>query len=325
MMGVMHYELDDEPWQYPPASSAGGGAIPIGSVLQNEVKGWPPLVQIGAGFDLVTNAQWFIDVATTTTKATAVPISGEAGLDAKFSDAIKCVTSTANAGWAQRYTYADEPRIKLGTKLSALVWVASTAGGVDCVVKLLNSDASQTVGTLVLTDGDWDLYSVNGHVCAGTYVDLQVTKTTAGTFYAGGSITVMVGSSAIALKPRGLRFRWLDPVTAVDFTGAADPATWTTVDLTSAASALAVKALINAFIYEQLSEYKLFIRRHDSAAGANDQSLVLYLDTAGTSVQNQVMALLDDAQIFEYYLDRTANTSNIDAGGLYLQGYEEWE
>lgn len=305
------------------------GLITHGAVLQNEVKGWPPLVQIGAGFDLVTQNQWFDDVATPTTKASAVPVSGEAGLTAKFTDVIKCVTDAANEGFMQRFTYAAEPRIKLGVTLSALIWVGSTAGGVDCTVKLLNSDATETAGVLVATDGDWDLYLVEAHVCAGTFVDLQVTKDTAGTFYAGGDITVILGANAVELRPRQLRMRWRDAVSVKDLTGLADEATWTDIDLTSVTSALAAMAFIAGRIADNTAsdDFGLFSRRNGSSE-APDLSLNAIGRAGGTEIHEVIhgsLILLDDAQIFEYYLDRIAGSGTLQAGAISLRGWWEWE
>ena len=296
--------------------------------LQNEFKAWPPLVRIGSGFDLVTANHWFDAVGTPTTQATAVPASGEASLDAKFLQVIKCVTDAANEGWSQRYTYADEPRIKSGKKISGQIWLGTTSGGSSgLTVKLVNSDASNTTGTVVATDGDFSLYKIPDHTCAGTYVELVVTKDASGTFYAGGNITVMVGRNVVELAPRGLTYRHVTPVEVVSLDGAGDPNTWTDIDLTSSASPLAAIAQIHTQILGVSgSSWALGIRRNGSsdALGAINQFM-------GTSSNVEIRptmtgeVILDDVQIFEYILDRFSGSGSIGDGAISLWGYWEWE
>ena len=310
------------------------GLITDGAVLQNEVKGWPCLVQIGAGFDMVTQNQWWDDVGTPSTKATAVPVSGEAGLTAKFREVIKCVAAAAGDGFKQRYTYAEEPRIQSGETISAAVWVGSTAGSVDCTVKLVNSDASSSNGVLVLTFGDWDLYVVEAHVCAGTYVELQIAKSTSGTFYAGGSITVMIGSNAIMLPPRKTVQRWFDGHDGTPniktLTGLADEVTWTDIDVTSVTSPLACKAYVHAILNEASAgnRFDVFARRNGTTTAGTPSISSQLIIASGAVAELQLSIwpqILDDAQIFEYYLDRNAGATTLDFGEIYLRGYEEWE
>ena len=307
------------------------GLIADGAILQNEVKAWPPLIQIGSGLDMVTGNHWWDTVGTPTTEATAVPVSGEAGLEAKFLDVIKCVTDAANEGFKQRYTYSEEPRIKSGAVISALVWVGHASGVASCdvTVKLLNSDASETVGAVIASTTDWECHLVEGHSCAGTYVDLQVTKDTAGTFYAGGPITVMLGASAIGLNPRRELFRARDGSAVKTLTGIGDEAAWTDVDCTSATSALATRALmsVNLLTTSTSDGYDLFIRRNGSSAAANAQQCVASVPSIAGTIRNhnQIVQLLDDAQIFEYYLDRWAGSTTLDEGTINLVGYWEWE
>lgn len=310
------------------------GVITYGAILQNEVKGWPAVVKIGSGIDLVTSALWWDDEGTPTTKATAVPASGEAGLDAKFTEVIKCVTDAADEGFNQRYTYADEPRVKSGVALSALVWVASTAGSVDCTVKLRNSDASETVGTLVLTSGDWDLYLVEDHTCAGTYVELVVTKDTSGTFYAGGPITVMVGEDAISLGPRGVIYRLCSAAdTAVEnLTGTATKA-YGDIDLTSQSSPLAVigdfhaevaEATTGIFGYNIRPNWENWAGPSTPAAATNVAIKAGAEPSDVERMTNDFTMILDDQQIIETGLANSGG-GTVDNCRLYMQGYWEWE
>lgn len=310
------------------------GTITYGAVLQNEVKAWPPLVQIGSGFDLVTNAQWFDDVGTPTTKASAVPVSGEAGLDTKFTEVIKCVTDAVDEGWLQRYTYAEEPRIKAGTHISAAIWVGSTGGGVDVTVKLLNSDASETVGTLVLTDGDWDLYVVEDHTCAGTYVDLHVTKDTTGTFYAGGPMTVMIGADVVGLPPRHLRYRLCAAAdTAVENLTGSTTKAYGDVDLTAQSSPLAAIGDFHAECAEGTTGlYGYNIRPNwenwagpSTLAAATNVAIKAGAEPSDVErISNDFTMILDDQQIIETGLANSGGGS-VDNCRLYMQGYWEWE
>ena len=312
--------------------------ISDGAIMQNEVKAWPPLVQIGSGLDLVTAAQWFFDVATPTTKASAVPASGEAGLEAKFSEVIKCITDAVNEGWAQRYTYADEPRIKSGAVISALVWVAHASGVASCdvTVKLINSDASETVGAVIASTTDWECHLVEGHSCAGTYVDLQVTKDTAGTFYAGGPITVMVGASAIGLPPRKLVKRWRDFGADHDFDFTTDSGGFTDADVTAFTSNLAARA--DMFFMLEVPDgnanlsYELNVRRNGTSTAAGESNKVCSVRTNQTAGRDAARStgmfsiVLDQAQIFEYDFNWAEGSTN--AGGLSgfsVAAYEEWE
>lgn len=312
------------------------GVITKSASLQNEVKGWPCLVQIGVGLDLVTNAQWFADEATPTTKATAVPSSGEAGLDAKFTEVIKCITDAADEGFSQRYTYADEPRVKSGVHLSALIWVATTAGGSGITAKLRNSGGSSTAATSFATDGDWTLLWIEDHTCSGTYVELVVTKDATGTFYAGGPITVMVGADAVGLPPRRLVKRWRDFGADHDFDFTADSGGFVDADLTSFTSNLTARA--DLFFMLEVPDgnanlsYELNVRRNGSSVAASESNKVASVRTNSTAGRDAARAtgmfsvVLDHNQIFEYDFNHAEGSTNAGGlSGISVAAYEEWE
>lgn len=301
------------------------GVITYGASLQNEVKAWPPLVQIGSGFDLVTQNQWWDDEGTPTTKATAVPSSGEASLDAKFLEVIKCVTDAADEGFLQRYTYAEEPRIKSGSHLSALVWVATTSGGSGITAKLRNSGGSSTTGTVVATDGDWSLIAIEDHTCSGTYVELVVTKDAAGTFYAGGNITVMVGADAVELPPRGLRLRWCDVSQIHDYGAATVTVAFADEDVTSVTSPLAAIAECSALLHGNTGIWYLQVRRNGSSDSSNGTNVVEVGASSSTGYSAaQFSVILDDQQVFEHGLVE-ASAGTLGDGDVFLHGYWEWE
>lgn len=312
------------------------GLITYGASLQNEFKGWPCLVQIGAGLDLVTNAQWFADEGTPTTKATAVSSSGEAGLDAKFLEVIKCITDAADEGWSQRYTYADEPRIKSGSHISALLWVGTTGGGTGITVKLRNSGGSSTTGSVVATDGDFSLVLVEDHTCSGTYVELVATKDASGTFYAGGRPTVMVGADAIELPPRRLVKRWRDFGADHDFDFTADSGGFVDADVTAFASNLTARA--DMFFMLEVPDgnanlsYELNVRRNGASTSAGESNKVASVRTNSTAGRDSARStgmfsvILDHNQIFEYDFNHAEGSTNAGGlSGMSVASYEEWE
>lgn len=295
--------------------------------FQNEIMGWEPLVPDNT--DLVTANQWFDTVGTPTTEATVVLVAGEAGLDEKFERVLKCVTDAANEGFKQTYTYADQPRLKLGKIVSALVWVATTAGGSGITAKLVNSDATETAGTVVETDGDFSLIAIQNHTLAGTSCALQVTKDASGTFYAY-PVSLHLGKVPMALPPRGTR--WVDksdPVVVKDLSGLGDEATWTDIDVTADASPLAVRArlLTNIMDVTAGDGFDLAFRRNGSTAAVGNTTVVNTHPTVTGTVRiaNEHTMLLDDAQIFEYHLDRWAGAGTLSEGFVLLRAYEVWE
>lgn len=301
------------------------GLITYGGALQNEVKAWPPLFQVGSGFDLVTNNHWWDDEGTPTTKATAVPVSGEAGLDEMFEWAIKCVTDGDDEGFLQRYTYADEPRVKSGRVLSAAVWVTT---GVS--VRLRNSDASETVGIVEVTEGDWSLVIVEAHTCAGTYVELVVTKDTSGTFYAAGGITVMKGANAVELPPRKGVYRVRTGAdTAVENLSGQTSQAYTDLDLTAASSPLAFMGDFHMELAEATTGGFTYAMRPNGTSWAsgftNGVAIKTIVEPADVERStNDFNMLLDDLQIIETALANSGG-GTADNARLYLQGYWEWE
>lgn len=318
------------------ATGATGAGLSIGMSFQNEVKGWPCLLEIGSGIDLVTLNQWWDDEGTPTTKASAVPSSGEAGLDAKFLQVIKCVTDAADEGFLQRYTYADEPRVKSGSHLSALVWVATTAGGSGITAKLRNSGGSSTSGTSIATDGDWTLLYIEDHTCSGTYVELVITKDASGTFYAGGPITVMVGTEGVLLSPRKEVYRWRDFGADHDFDFTADTGGYIDANVSSFVSSLATRVeMVSQIVIVDGSANYLFrlSARYNGSAITDSESNRMASARTNTSSgrdsgrSNQTFIIvLDDTKIFEYYFRKIEGASNADAeSGMSVLAYYEWE
>jgi hypothetical protein len=292
--------------------------------LQNEIKAWPPLVGT-TDFDLVTQNHWWDDEGTPTTKATVVDAAGEASLDEKFENVIKCITDSANEGFKQTYTYADEPRVKLGKVVSALVWVATTAGGTGITAKLVNSDATSTTGASVATDGDWTLLAIVGHTLAGTSCDLKVTLDAAsGTFYAY-PVSMNLGAKPLLLPPRKEIYRQRDAAQLVNFSLAADSGGFIDADATALTGNLATRAELNCVLFEGgAGTHALRIRRNGSAEGDSQNNQVAEVNDANSELSyNRFFMILDDAGIFEY--DLNVSTGSIDGGTIGVVGWMEWE
>lgn len=289
----------------------------LASQLVNEVKGWPPIVNTGS---LSTLGLWWDDVGTVSVGAAVIPVASE-GITENYAQAMKIVASTGSSGVYQRYTYANEPRVKSGRKLSALVAIWSV-GGASITAKLVNSDASSTSATAVTTAA-WNIVEIPNHTLAGTYCDLQITVAAAGTFYVV-PLGVNIGTRGVPLRPRGGIYKSANGalVTAVD-PGGAD---WTDVDTTTVTSNLAYMVQLHGLYYNATNEQSsLSIRRNGSTEGP---ALGNELCRSGTTAHAVLVAGIgvfncDDGQIVEYKTNRPAG----DNENVYINsmGWWEWE
>lgn len=275
------------------------------SQLVNEVKGWPPYRP--NDLDLVTANLWWDDAGTPTTKATVVDVAGEGGITETYNLALKCVGDGAGDGLMQRYTYADEPRIKVGRKVSALVAIWSV-GAINITAKLLNSDASETAAAAV-SAAAWTIVEIPNHTLAGTYCDLQITAGAAGTFYVV-PLGVCIGARGVPLGQRPSRFVDTDVNYVVNN---ADPANtnWTDVDCTSATSNLCWMTQLNG---ENAGTGSVLIRLN----GTSDTGKLISSSSGPKAIS--FIQVVDDGQIFEYM------ASNAAVSGVYISviGYWEW-
>lgn len=285
------------------------------SQLINEIKGWPAVVNTG---DLDALNLWWDKVGTPTTAPTVTDTS-VAGLTDNYERCIKVVTDAASEGMSQRFTYADEPRVKAGRTISALLAIWSV-GAVSVTAKLLNSDASETAAAAV-TAAAWTIVEVPAHVLAGTYVDLQITAGAAGTFYVV-PLGMNIGSRAFPLRARGLR--WVEAPSA-DLVSNVDPgAAVQTVDLTANTSNLAAR-VAGFFIYQNTAGvgYRLAVRRNgDTTAIARCIQVVHTVITAGHT-GGAFEVDLDDGQNLQYLTDGAVG--NAESVYMAIRGYWEWE
>ncbi len=284
--------------------------------LTNEIKAWPPLIR--NDIDLDANLHWWRKVGTPSTAPTYVDVTGES-ITETYRDAIKVVAAAASDGMKQTYTYADEPRLKSGRTVSALLAIWSVSS-VSVTASLLNSDASSTSASAV-TAAAWTIVEIPGHVLAGTSCDLKVTAAAAGTFYVV-PLGLCIGNRGLWLPPRPRIHKQFDAVVAnVTLDGAADPNTYTDVDVTTSSSNLACIGYLALLLNEATSLYDLWLRRKGDSGGGY---LALSASSTSQNTRNMQTIVLNDAQVFEYKLDRVVGSSALDTGNIGVTAYEEW-
>lgn len=286
--------------------------------LVNEFKGFPAMV--GIDIDLDAANQWWDKEGTPSTAVTMVDVAGE-GITETYEYALKTITDAANEGLSQTWTYVDEPRVKSGRVLSVICAIWSVSG-LSVTAKLVNSDTSEKAANAV-TAAAWTVVKIEGHTLAGTSCKFQVTANGAGTFYIV-PLGACIGPAVMPLGPRGWRYTYLDmPVPVKTLTGLGDEATWTDIDVTANSSSLAVMAELRCYVEEASDTFVLALRRNGSAVAYNNALIRAIVAPDTEKINNMALMLLDDAQIFEYYLARAAGTT-LDKGYIYLHGWWEW-
>lgn len=295
--------------------SAGVDVRSLGPV--NEVKGWPPYVPVGsnlAASGASPQSLWWRDDAGSVA-ITLVSCTAE-GLPTTYGDyALKCVAAGATNGPAQTWTYSEEPRVKSGVMLSALVAVYMPAGR-TATARLTDSAGASDVTAASTTTAAWERLALEGKACAGTWAKLKVLPDAACTFYVV-PLGANLGSRGLSLGPRPTR--WVDyvgyPLVDVD-PGGAD---WTDSDITTHTSPLAFRAQLNCVYYSSDTNAEVFFRRKGSA----DAGLSVTRTPGNTyyAVGN-APTWLSDGQVWQYKTGRPAATNE----HIYLHtlGYEEY-
>lgn len=315
------------------AESGVSGEQPLRTLLPMNEFYWPPPVNVADALNLDAAAQWWRKVGTPTggviyTTATAASISTLYG-----DDLLKVVAAASGDGLKTTWTYANEKRVKSGAYMAVLCAVYLVTAAKTVTISLVSSTPTTIATTTVTTTGSWQLVALEPGATTlnGTSVDFKATLDGAGTFYViplGALISTAASPRALPLPNRVLQFCWADPTSVKTLSGLGDEATWTDIDTTAATSALAVLAQINAEMRNVAAGavYYLFVRRNGSSDGnaADDPNniLITYTESAGNN--NAVMIVLDDAQVFEYYLDRTAGSDTLDEGRMAVAGWWEW-
>lgn len=285
------------------------------SQLVNEVKGFPANVANDA--DLDTLNLWWDSVGTPTTKVSFVDVAGEGGVTESFEYCLKCVTDAASEGFYQRYTYADEPRVKSGRVVSALVAIWSV-GAINITAKLLNSDASETAAAAV-SAAAWTIVEVPAHTLAGTYVDLQITAGAAGTFYAV-PLGLCIGARGVPLGPRPLRY--VNLASLVTLINGVDPggASFTDLDCTASTSNLTVRVdIFGQYKNTTNADRALQVRRN----GSTNTTYIAYTTNTTSYASAWASVPCDDGQIIEWCTNE-GGAGAAETCYIFMDGYWEW-
>jgi len=291
-------------------------AIIQASQLANEVMGWPADTAID--LDLDAKKRWWRKVGTPTTAPTMVDVAGESGITETWEYALKCVADASGEGLYQRYTYADQHRVKSGCKLSAIaaVWVGTA--GRTVTMKLITSASTEVTSTA--TAQGWTVIKCENLTLDGTYADLQFTIDGADTFYVV-PLGCNVGEKAVPLPPRGERHvTLLTHALVKTLTGIGNENTWTDIDCTTASSPLATRGNF-AYRVDQYNSYSFvcYVRWSGSA------SLLTLSYTNSTFRKPQeafIVIPFNDEQIFQYNLGSDGGT--LSNGTIVLIDYWEW-
>jgi hypothetical protein len=281
------------------------------AVVVNEVMNFPS-IEFADG----AQPEWWEESAGTAT-LTEEDVAGES-ITETWERCLKVVT-TADVYAYQRFTYADQPRLKSGRTVSCrvAVWAVS---GVTARVRLQSSVGS--LGVASTTAAAWTILTVEAEVLDGTYVDLRLEVNNGTAYFI--PLAFGIGSSApYELTPRGLRYVH-KPGEALNSSGIADPNAWTDLDLTSVTSNLAavVAGYVNSLHGATASGWDISVRRNGSA-----DTIVLVNalpNVSGTfrNINDFVMAT-DDGQVIEYLIDRWTGSGTMDIA-IGVRGWWEW-
>lgn len=283
--------------------------------IVNEVMNFPSIEQANGA-----QPEWW-DEADANATLTEIALSGE-GITEQYERAHKCVVATANSYYKQRYTYADQPRVKSGRKLSAIFAVWSV-GSVAARIRLQSSVGSLGVSGDT-TAAAWTILKVEGVDLDGTYVEIRCEVDTGTAYFV--PLGICIGEKALPLPPRPLKYCWQDAAVSVkSFAGLGDEATWTDIDVTANTSNLAAKLHCTCRMLGVTSnDWMLSIRRNGSSE-ANGVPNAVVRSVDGVQYNHASFSvILDAGQIFEYYLDRLSGASTVAAGNIYARAWEEW-
>lgn len=281
-----------------------------GIAMQNEIMNFPPLENADGA-----QPEWWEKSADCT--LTNEDVAGES-LTAKYSlRCFKVVTTSNNKYAYQRMTYADQPRVKAGEKLSVMVAVWSVASAA-ARIRLITS-ASTAVVSSSTTAASWTVLRAEGIALDGTYVDIQL-EVDSGTAYFI-PLGCNVGQYAIRLRNRGLRYVYREPISVLSLTDVATGSTGT-IDLTANTSNITVMALVSHWASDWTGDgWNVSVRR----GGGTNYGLILQPENGSYRAQSQINILLDDGQAYGWSVGRWAGGGALNELYAQLQGYWEWE
>jgi len=283
-----------------------------GYQLVNEFRNFPKYE--GA---LSTLPFWWQKSASAT--VTDVAVSGESGITETYARSLKVVTTVNGHYAAQRFTYADEPRLKSGRTASMIVAVWSV-GSVAARIRLQSSVGSLGVSSDTTTAG-WTILSVNGVTLNGTYVEPRFEVDNGTAYFV--PLGMNIGPYAIPLPQRKGVDRYKENTDYITASAVADPNTWTDADLTTATSPLAFMAEVTFdFIKANASGWDIY-ERGKGSSGALRVATTGNVNQTVRAISNR-MVLLDDSQIMQYNVDRWTGANTGD-WSIHVFGYREWE
>lgn len=303
------YQSDGANWATWAAIS---GSSPV---IQNEIQNFPS-IEVATG----ARPSWWAVAANAT--LTEVDLSGEGGITDSYERVLKLVTTADSYGY-QQLTYADQPRLRSGKVVSLRVPVWAV-GGVTARIRLQSSVGS--LGVAATTVASWTILEIPNITLDGTNIQIRLECAT-GTAYFGPPSFGLGTSVPVDLPPRGLVFRWRDPVSIKSLTGLGDEDAWTDIDVTSSTSNLAAVAVCSIILFDDDStdSYAFNIRRNGSSqAKGNNTERARVIAATARQPETEFIVILDDAQIFEYLFDRVAGTGTLDYGEVFLQAWYEW-
>ena len=286
--------------------------------LCNEVMNHPSL----EGADN-TLPEWWENGANSA--LTEVDIAGEAGITETWERGLKVATTAVAAYSYQRYTYADQPRIKSGRALSAIFAVWSV-GGIAARIRLITS-AGTTVVSANTTAAGWTILTAENLILDGTYVDIRMEADSGTAYFV--PLGINVGAKAIPLKPRNLRHRnaGINKASLRSLSGGTGDVGFADRDLSATTSNLAVYAQLRVNMVENGTTDNFFY--HARANGSTDSGGLTEICNVMNADNNNDKAewtqWLDDQQIYEEYFQRSAGAGGLDYGDLFLIGWYEWE
>jgi hypothetical protein len=292
-----------------PSGSGGGGGI-------NEFMNFPSLESADDA-----QPEWWDESAGTAT-LTEVDVAGES-ITESYGRALKVVT-TADVYAKQRFTYADQPRLKSGQTVSVKVAVWAV-GGVTARVRLQTSVGS--LGVATSTAAAWTILTVEAVVLDGTWLEARFEVATGTAYFVPLGLTK--GSTGVELTPRNLRFRLKPTATElVDLSGATQ-GSWQDGDATALTSNLAAMALLNIRLVADNGgeNFALYTRPKGSAQSTDIELLVVQAVTSNNATpSNQIHQILNAGQVFQYFLQVLGSAGAPEGTStITIAGWWEWE
>lgn len=304
-------------------SSGGAGdvawAIIQASQLVNEFKNFPSLEDADD-----TQPYWW-DEENANITLTEVDVAGES-ITENYGRALKVVTTGANEYAYQRFTYADEHRLKDGRAVSLLVAVWSVSSAAARVRLRQSSGAALDVSSDVTTAA-WNIVALENVTLDGTYVQAEF-EVDSGTAYFV-PLGFHIGARAFPLRPRAERFRTVIGTRPLAFAGGgSSPFAFTNADLSSVLPALSTRASLAGWGIEQTSGegYKYHTRAAGSSQSAGDPTA--RLTWRGADGSRDISAWIEftgPSRVLSHSLVQDGGSGSIAQLTVYIDGWWEWE